>query len=267
MNDETFPCLEPENVLPAPSVAEPQLSIHGSPADASVFLQNMVLDSPDVEHFLSNLARVAADYLSEPGREVLCGVTLLRPRHAETLASSSEAALKMDKIQYSFGDGPCLTAARTLELVYVRDTRTDKRWPKYFSAVARHGMLSILGVPIPLEGEANCGLNLYSSAADGFTPEAAHAAEVFAREASRSLRLAVRIAGLSDQAAHLTSALESRTVIDLAAGIIMGQNKCSQTTAMSILKKASSSRNMKLRQVAAQVVFTASNETPITHFD
>ncbi|MCU1631432.1 MAG: response regulator receiver protein [Micrococcaceae bacterium] len=157
----------------------------------------------------------------------------------------------MDEMQYSFGDGPCLTAARTLELVYVRDTRTHERWPQYFVAVTEHGMLSILGVPIPLEGEADCGLNLYSSAADGFTPEAARAVEVFAREASRSLRLAVRIARLSDQAAHLTSALESRTVINLAAGIVMGQNRCGQTTAMSILRAASNSRNMKLRDIAA----------------
>jgi hypothetical protein len=113
----------------------------------------------------------------------------------------------------------------------------------------------------------NCGLNLYSRAAEGFTPEAADAAEVFAREAFRSLCLAVRIAGLTDHAAHLTSALESRTVIDLAAGIIMGQNRCSQTTAVKILKDASNSRNMKLHQVAAHVVSTTSDETSTTHFD
>jgi GAF domain-containing protein len=149
MNDPAIPSLESEDTL---SGVTPHLSIHGSPADASVFLQDMVLDSPDVEHFLNNLVHVAAEYLSEPGREVLCGVTLLRPRHAETLASSSDTALKMDEIQYSFGDGPCLPAARTLKPVYVSDTRTDERWPEYFTAVAEHGMLSILGVPIPLEG-------------------------------------------------------------------------------------------------------------------
>ncbi|MEC5201086.1 hypothetical protein RCH21_003342 [Arthrobacter sp. PL16] len=267
MNDPVLPSLKSEDIQPTLSAVKLHTSVHGSPAEASVFLQNLVLDSPDVEHFLTHLARVAAEYLSEPGREVLCGVTLLRPRHAETLASSSETALKMDEIQYSFGDGPCLTAARTLKLVYVRDTHTDQRWPEYFAAVAGHGMLSILGVPIPLEGEANCGLNLYSTSTDGFGSEAAQAAEAFAREASRSLRLAVRIARLSDQAAHLTSALESRTVIDLAAGIIMGQNKCSQTAAMKILTAASNSRNMKLRHIAAQIVSTASDETPTTHFD
>ncbi|RJT82911.1 ANTAR domain-containing protein [Arthrobacter cheniae] len=61
--------------------------------------------------------------------------------------------------------------------------------------------------------------------------------------------------------------MESRTVINLATGIVMGQNRCSQTTAMNILIAASNSRNMKLRDIAAHVVSTASDEPPTTHFD
>ena len=239
----------------------------GSPAHTATFLQDMVLDSTDVDHFLHNFACVAADYLARFNHEVHCGVTLLRPRQAETLASSSPAALDLDRLQYSFGDGPCLTAVRTLAPVHVANTRTDKRWPAYTAAVADRGMLSILGVPIPLEGEADCGLNLYSSAADGFSPEAMAAAGAFAREASRSLRLAVRMAQLSDKADNLSAALESRTVIDLAVGMVMGQNRCSQAEAASILKAASSRRQVKLRNLAAELVHTVNDEAPFTHFE
>lgn len=203
MNDHIPSSLDSQDFsLPAPADGS-QDAVHERPDNTALFLQDLVLDSLDVQHFLNDLARVAAQYLSEPGKEVLCGVTLLRPRQAETVASSSEAALKLDEIQYSVGDGPCLTAARTRELVHVRDTRVDQRWPEYFAAVAEYGMLSILGVPIPLEGETDCALNLHSSTADAFTPEAAQAAVSFAREASRSLRLAVRIAYLSDKEAQL----------------------------------------------------------------
>jgi putative methionine-R-sulfoxide reductase with GAF domain len=266
MNDPS-PLLQPQR-----AVLDPTRPVIDGPPDAlpgntAVYLQDLVLESQDVEHFLTNLARVAATYLSEPGHEVFCGVTLLRPRHAETLASSSQTALDLDRIQYTFGDGPCLSAARTEQLVQVRDTRADERWPEYFAAVAEHGMLSILGVPIPLEGEAACGLNLYSGTVNGFSPDAIRAAEVFAREASRSLRLAVRMATLSDKQAHLSAALESRTIIDLAAGIIMGQNKCSQSAAIAILKDAASRRQMKLRDLAAHMVSTVSDEVPVTHFD
>ncbi|MFJ6003451.1 ANTAR domain-containing protein [Arthrobacter sp. NPDC092385] len=266
MNDDLLTS-PPKGRLLDPSPASLQGSSDEVPGNTALYLQDLVLESMDVEHFLTNLARVAAEYLSEPGHEVFCGVTLLRPRHAETLASSSLTALKLDEIQYAFGDGPCLRAARTEELVQVRDTRADGRWPEYFAAVAEHGMLSILGVPIPLEGEADCGLNLYSGTVDGFTPEAIRAAEVFAREASRSLRLAVRMATLSDRQAHLSAALESRTIIDLAAGIVMGQNKCSQSAAITILKAAASHRNMKLRELSAHMVSLVSDEDPATHFD
>jgi transcriptional regulator with GAF, ATPase, and Fis domain len=269
MNDRSFLPLGGESipgVSPTPASGPP--SDHpASVVDAPLGLQDMILNSSGVEDFLDNLARLAARQLSDPGHDVFSGVTLLRPRYAETVASSSEQALKLDEIQYAYGDGPCLAAARTTQTVYVPDTRIDDRWPEYFTAIAEHGMLSILGVPIPLDGQAHCALNLYSSIPDAFTPEAVGAAEAFAREASTFLRLVLRIAHLSDSDTHLSAALESRTVIDLAAGIIMGQNKCSQARAIQILKAASSGRNIKLRDIAARVVATTSTETPVTHFD
>ena len=47
----------------------------------------------------------------------------------------------------------------------------------------------------------------------------------------------------------------------------MGQNRCSQAEAMSILTKASSSRNQKLRLVAEKLVESFVPEAPATHFD
>ncbi len=230
-------------------------------------LQDMVLESPDVEGFLSDLASLAADHFTRTGRQIFCGITLLRPRKAHTVASSSAQALGMDEIQYAFGDGPCLTAARTNEAVYVPDIHREPRWPGYLGAIAGHGIGSILGVPIPLDGDAGAGLNLYSSLPSGFDDSAREAAGVFAREASQSLRLAVRIATLTDTGENLKAAMDSRTTIDLAAGIIMAQNRCSQDAAMTILKAASSARNIKLREVAAAVVASTGHSAPTTHFE
>jgi AmiR/NasT family two-component response regulator len=61
--------------------------------------------------------------------------------------------------------------------------------------------------------------------------------------------------------------MESRTAIDLAAGIIMGQNRCSQEEAMAILVKASSGRNQKLRTVAENLVASLTSQDAFTHFD
>jgi GAF domain-containing protein len=175
----------------------------------------------------------------------------------------------MDVMQYQFGDGPCLTAIRSQATVYVPDLRTERRWSDYADAVAGRGLVSILGTPIPLDREAGAGLNLYSTEPYAFTEEAIGTAETYARQTSMALRLAIRIAHLSDARNNLSAAMQSRTVIDLAVGVIIGQNRCSQEEAFQILKHAPNTRNMKLRDVAAAVVESASkkNTSISTHFE
>jgi GAF domain-containing protein len=222
-------------------------------------LEDLVLESPDVEHFLAQLTRLAARNLLAPDSEVECSTTLLRPRKTATIASTSIRALDMDEFQYSLGDGPCLTAARTRRIVYIGDIESDTRWPEYQQA-ADTGFRSVLGVPIPIDGEVSASLNLYSTSAAAFDEEALEAARTFARLASKSLRLAVRIAHLSDTAHDLRAAMESRTTVALAAGIIMGQQGSSQDSAMRLLQQASAERNLKLRDIAAAVIAAAEGQ-------
>ena len=61
--------------------------------------------------------------------------------------------------------------------------------------------------------------------------------------------------------------MHSRTAIDLACGVIMGQNRCSQAEAMEILAKVSSNRNRKLRDVATELIEQLSGKSIETHFD
>jgi hypothetical protein len=137
----------------------------------------------------------------------------------------------------------------------------------YSTDIAEHGMLSAIGVPIVLDGKANAGLNLYSPQARGFDDAAVEKACVFARDTSNALRTAVRIADLTDHSRDLETAMQNRTIIDLAAGIIMGQNRCSQEEAVKILKMASSSRNPKLSAVAAAVVGSVTHAPVTTQFN
>lgn len=230
-------------------------------------LQDMVLESSDVDAFLDGVVKLAADTLSSPDREILCGITLLRARTKGTVASSSEHAQRMDEIQYPFDDGPCLRAAREGQVYSVDDFRSEERFGQYSRAIADHGIRSALGVPISLDGLAASALDLYSPQPNAFDEEAVAAAVRFAREASKTLRMAVRVAHLSDTSEHLKAALSSRTIIDVAAGVIMGQNRCSHDAAMTILKAASNGRNMKLADVAAAVVTSTGQQLPRTHFD
>jgi GAF domain-containing protein len=226
-----------------------------------------VLSSSDVEEFLGEFARTSARSLSEPGDEILCGITLLRHRKAATVASSSPAAQAMDEIQYSYGDGPCMTASREQEAVYIDDLERDTRWPQFAKAVREHGFRSILALPFRLEGDTRAALNLYSHRPGRFDSRAIDLARDFVHQTSLALRLAVRFAHSSDTAAHLKATLETRTGIDVAVGIIMAQNRCSQDEAFELLKSASSARNVKLHAVAAGVVESLGQGPARTHFE
>jgi hypothetical protein len=230
-------------------------------------VQDLLLDTQDVEDFLNELALYSAENLSGPRGEVLCGITLLRHRTAATVASSGHRARLLDELQYEYGDGPCLQCAREGTLVHVRDFRNETLWPDYAATVLNHGVRSVLAVPFELSGDdAKAGLNLYSDKAGAFDANAVEHAISYVSQASKGMRLAVRLAQHSDTAANLKAALDSRTVIDTAVGIIIGQNRCSQDEAIELLKSASSSRNVKLRDVALSVVESAGGGTLKTHF-
>ncbi|MGX9899727.1 ANTAR domain-containing protein [Arthrobacter sp. SA17] len=111
-------------------------------------------------------------------------------------------------------------------------------------------------------------MNIYSTRTHAFSGAEIEAAETYAGQASKALRLAVRVAQLTDDKKNLTAAMESRTAIDVAIGAIMAQNRCSQEAAFRILKIASSTRNIKLRDVATSVVASVSKDPNIfTHFE
>ncbi len=56
--------------------------------------------------------------------------------------------------------------------------------------------------------------------------------------------------------------LTSRAVIDWAIGIVMAQQHCDAEAAFGILRRASQNRNVRLRELAAEIVTAVSGKTP-----
>lgn len=236
--------------------------------EASMQLQDLLMGTGNVEDFLDQLAVFSASTLSRSlGANIECGVTLQRRKRSMTVAGSSPRAIMLDQIEHSIGDGPCIEALRTNSVVLLADVDTDPRWPAYQRELAAQGCHSTLGVPLEIGEEAAAALNFFASDAGMFTAEAIEEAAGFADLAGRSLRLAVRIGTAQSRAEDLQAAMEHRTSIDLACGVVMAQNRCSQEEAMAILTKVSSNRNQKLRDVAADVLKNVSGAEVRTHFE
>jgi hypothetical protein len=183
-----------------------------SPARVIETVQDVLLDTRDVEQFLNELAGYSAENLSGARGDVLCAITLLRHRTAVTFASSSERARLLDELQYEYGDSPCLQCAREGVLVYIRDLRSEILWPEYAARLLNHGIRSVLAVPFELSGDdARACLNLYSDQPQAFDSAAVERAVSYASQASRGLRLAVQLVQHSGAPANLRAALDSHT--------------------------------------------------------
>ncbi|WP_458114313.1 GAF and ANTAR domain-containing protein [Arthrobacter sp. R1-13] len=231
-------------------------------------LQDLVAEMRDIKGFLDGMTGLAGEALTRAsGTRIECAVTLQRRKRPNTIAGSSDDAIILDGIEQRLGDGPCLQALRTGTPVLLGDASSDPRWPDFAQELADKGFRSALGVPLDLGGNASAVLNFFAVDTGIFTEGMVAEAKRFADVAGRALRLGIRIAAAEVRAEELTAALDSRTVIDLARGVIMAQNRCTADEAFEILRLASSNRNEKLHDVAGGVISGISGTSGKTHFE
>jgi GAF domain-containing protein len=235
------------------------VSDHTPSASAAAELQELLLATEDITGFLDQLVTLAAKVL--PG-DLFCGITMRRGRGAMTVASSDARASQVDEIQYGHNEGPCLHSMRTGQVVVIDDLASDDRWGGYQMPALGHGVRSSLSLPLHTDGQTIGALNIYATQPRVFGPQEQLIAGRFADEASRALALAVRIAERTEMSEHLQNALASRAVIDQALGIIMGQNRCTADEAFEVLRTISQNRNVKLRDIAAEMITAVSGRPP-----
>ena len=228
-------------------------------------LHEVLADSADLREFLEEFTQVMAAHLTSEHTSVWCAVTLLRDGRVGTVASSNARAEVLDEIQYDYGDGPCLTAARQQLITHAPDL-TQGPWPDYGRAAAAQGVHSALAAPFDLPGPDKAALNVYAGTTDAFDEDAIAAITQEVVAASTALRLALRLAKHQETETDLSAAMASRTAIDVAVGIIIAQQGCTQPEAFALLTAAASRRNTKVRELAAELVETTTGHAPTTHF-
>jgi AmiR/NasT family two-component response regulator len=72
----------------------------------------------------------------------------------------------------------------------------------------------------------------------------------------------LRIADQAKLNADLQNTLASRSVIDQAIGILMAQQRCPAAEAFALLSRASQNRNVKLHDLAVEIVATVGGQDP-----
>lgn len=196
-------------------------------------------DAPD------HIVKAAIDLV--PGAEEGSISDVVGRRYVKSKAASSELPRRVDELMNQVGEGPCLDAIYDQETVRVPDLRAETRWPRYSAAAAELGARSVLSFQLYVEGDNLGALNLYSTRPDAFGDDDEHIGLLVATHA------AIAYAGVRRQA-QLNRGMATRDVIGQAKGILMERFAITGHTAFRVLVRYSQDRNVKLYDVALQVV-------------
>jgi len=91
-----------------------------------------------------------------------------------TFGSSGDLSRRLDAFQFTFGEGPCLDAARHGRPVLVADLddSAETRWPAFTQAVLEEGVSAVFALPVSLSSLRVGALDLYRSRAGGLSEQA-----------------------------------------------------------------------------------------------
>ena len=225
-------------------------------------LPNLLLSTHDLNSFLEGVAVVASGVVEPPAS---CGITTRHEGQPTTVATSDTRAALVDQAQYDTGTGPCLEALATGRLVEVTDQEFDARWPAFAERSVGLGVRCSLSMPLTVGDQTLGSLNVYGfDRPREFGEEEKQRVEVFAAQASTALTLAMQRSEQQAAAQQLEQALQSRSVIDQAIGVLMAQEQCSTDQAFDLLRQHSQNTNRKLREVAVDVVTRLTGHPPVT---
>ncbi|HTT91377.1 MAG TPA: GAF and ANTAR domain-containing protein [Acidimicrobiales bacterium] len=151
--------------------------------------------------------------------------------------------------------GPCLDVIAEAVPVYAEDLAVDPRWPDFGPGAAARGVRSVLALRLAADGTLGA-LNLYARYPAAFGAVDRAKGVVLAGLAGVALSLAQARDQDVRQAENLRHALVTRELVGQAQGILMEREHITADQAFGILRRASQNLNVKLREVAQDLVDT-----------
>lgn len=169
--------------------------------------------------------------------------------------------IEIDELQHRCGEGPCLDAVAQRRTFYGADLAEDARWPSFGPQAAAAGIRSVLAFAL-FEAGMRGALNLYARYPQAFGAVDRANGQIFATLSDLALKLAAAHEDEMRRAVNLQHAMVTREMIGQAVGILMERERISAEQAFDILRRASQRLNVKLRDVAQNLVDTG--ERPVT---
>jgi GAF domain-containing protein len=219
-------------------------------------LASDVADGLDPEILIDRVLRRATELV--PGAEE-AGVTLL-PRSGQCATEHFATGALIDAsaaLEDQLGEGPAHAATAQTQTVRVDDLAADTRWPSYTPHASGLGLRSMLVTALPSSHGPHGTFAVCSAHPDAF---GATAEQIMPNVANR---VAIALAH-ADMLRHMRRAIDSRTTIGQACGILIERHRIRPEEAFEMLVRASQRNHLKLRDIAARLVETGQEPQAIT---
>jgi transcriptional regulator with GAF, ATPase, and Fis domain len=168
-----------------------------------------------------------------------------------TVGASDRIAQRIDDMERTAGDGPCVDAIEEETPQIETDLTTPNQWPQLAARlVADTPVRGAMGFRILVDRRKTGALNLFSDKAGVFDQESAGQAIVLASFAS----VAINAVAQGEDVATLRRGLLSNREIGKAVGMLMMLNGVDEHAAFDVLRKYSQDLNIKLADVARSVI-------------
>ena len=197
----------------------------------------------DLDATLSGITAAAVELIPEVD---YASISIRRDERIETVNATDDSLLPLDAKQYELHEGPCYDAASKDDRVVATRLGSDARFPRYGPFAAESGIYAQAAFRLFERGTIQGALNLYSGRLGAFA-DLEQLAVLFRSHAAMAIAYAYDIRNLNE-------ALETRTAIGKAVGIVMERYQLSDERAFAFLTRLSQHRNVKLRQVAEEIV-------------
>src|SRR5918992_3080331 len=162
------------------------------------------------------------------------------------VASSDEPGRMLESLQEQFGEGPCVDAFLEDAPVLAEAMAADPRWPSVGPLAAGHGVHAVLGVPINLREGPVGTLNVYAARPHTWDEADIAGIQAYTRVIASLLRTAVRAHVSGKAARQLQHALDHRSLIEQAKGVVMQRRGIDQQAAFDLLRAQARSSRRRL---------------------
>jgi GAF domain-containing protein len=170
-------------------------------------------------------------------------------------ASSNEAMRVLELFEIQANEGPCLDCFQSGESVINQDlTVVNGRWQNFAPVALAAGYRSVHALPLRLRGSVIGALNMFGTEITALNDTDAVAAQALADVATIAVLSHRQIVASTVVNEQLTSALNSRILIEQAKGVLSVKTGQSMEKAFTLMRNYARSNNLLLRNVAQGVI-------------